>query len=1211
MPEEQVEAYALTLASNLAKKSQDSLRLLKQHLARHLLDLTQALAAVEFSPEEPRDRAKITVPSEHLQVETHASEVLVLRVRNTGKKYQTKALIADVTAVFAQLGERSAYRAIVLVSEYPDFVPEEEDKLPVGAVLDLQRALLQSPLPIIAVMNSVAGGKVWLISQFCDAAIYRREGSYSAASLLQNPELARLATVIFPHRFGNEAAWDMLLTGGAYTGEALLQHAGPVSAVAHDQALPEALRLAQLWARWPSVTVRSWKKQMTRGIQEEIDRLPADLPSDVGSDTASRSAPIALASTVITATAHPEGIVEVIMEDHESKNLFSEEFIQGMNEVFAHIDATPHYKVVVLTGYDKYFASGGTKEALAAIQEGKLKFTDDRTFQLALACKVPVIAAMQGHAIGAGLSLGLFADLPLLSEESKYVSPYMNYGFTPGVGATLIVPERMGHDLARDTLLTAQEYDGSELRARGVLLPVYPRKQMREAVMQLAQRIARNSRGSLIFIKNHLSRPIRDSLADTCERELAMHDVTFVEGKPQANPTENKSSAATATEPGNLAAINAASDADLEVTASIKRLLAQELHLEEHEVDENTQYTDLGLDSITGVTWIRKINEKYGLSLDATIVYSYPTLTKLGGHIEEAIAKRDTVPSVPDLAELEARKLGNAEPERRELPVPSVSLTQVDAPPPVVDAPSPVRELVSWRNKRPASIRTSAETPSSRRGAQQPIAVIGMAGQFPKAKNLEEYWQNLVEGRNCISQVPPDRWDLNTYFQGGAPVEGKTNSKWLGALEEYDLFDPLFFNISPVEAKAMDPQQRVFLQACWQSIEHAGYNPKSLAGSQCGVFVGVGGNDYGMQSRKVMLSAHGFTGNNNSILAARISYFLDLQGPCIAVDTACSSSLVAIAAACDSLTSGVSDLALAGGVYVGAGAAMHIMSSQAGMLSTDGKCYTFDHRANGFVFGEAVGVVVLKRLADAERDGDSVHAVVQGWGVNQDGRTNGITAPNPESQARLIQDIYRRYNIDPAEIQLIEAHGTGTVLGDPIEIEGLKKSFRTYTRKKTYCALGSVKSNIGHCLAAAGTSGFIKVVLALKHKQLPPTINFERLNGHTARTPIWSSPSTRRGRKRSPRSLARDSSYRCRPRRRKSSSRERAICWISFAERAARARLPTWRTRCRPAEKRWRSAWDSWSTPWSNWPRSSRPTSADSGTSPTCITGRCGPIRKA
>ncbi|MCP4630010.1 MAG: polyketide synthase, partial [bacterium] len=244
------------------------------------------------------------------------------------------------------------------------------------------------------------------------------------------------------------------------------------------------------------------------------------------------------------------------------------------------------------------------------------------------------------------------------------------------------------------------------------------------------------------------------------------------------------------------------------------------------------------------------------------------------------------------------------------------------------------------------------------------------------------------------------------------------------------------------------------------------------------------------------LSAQVFTGSATSILAARISYLLNLQGPCLSIDTACSSSLVAIASACDSLVLGSSDSALAGGVCVMAGPGLHIMTSKAGMLSEDGRCFTFDQRANGFVPGEGVGVVFLKRLEDARRDGDQIHGVIRGWGVNQDGKTNGITAPNPDSQARLEKEIYEKYSINPEEIQLIEAHGTGTKLGDPIEVEGLKESFKSYTTKENYCALGSVKSNIGHLLTAAGVSGAIKLLLSLKHQKIPPTIQYDHMNEH-------------------------------------------------------------------------------------------------------------------
>lgn len=402
--------------------------------------------------------------------------------------------------------------------------------------------------------------------------------------------------------------------------------------------------------------------------------------------------------------------------------------------------------------------------------------------------------------------------------------------------------------------------------------------------------------------------------------------------------------------------------------------------------------------------------------------------------------------------------------------------------------------LPSWRTDKSAA--TAVPEAGKPVAPATEIAVIGMAGRFPMAQDVDAFWDNIANGRNCISEIPASRWDARAYYVEGQPGLGQSNSKWMGVLEGHDRFDPLFFGLSPIEAESMDPQQRLFLQCCWHGMEDTGYTSERLSGSKCGVFVGCAYADYNLLSREQQINALGFTGGATSILAARVSYFLNLQGPCVSIDTACSSSLVAIASACDSLVTGASDMAFAGGVYVMANADMFLKSAHAGMLSPDGRCYTFDQRANGFVPGEGVGVVMLKRLADAERDGDRILGVLRGWGVNQDGRTNGITAPNAESQQRLITDVYERFNVDPEDVQLIETHGTGTKLGDPIEIDGLKSAFRPSTDRKGFCAIGSVKTNIGHCLTAAGVSGLIKLLLALKHRKLPPSINFETPNEH-------------------------------------------------------------------------------------------------------------------
>ncbi|MCU1246038.1 MAG: hypothetical protein JWN02_1948, partial [Acidobacteria bacterium] len=927
------------------------------------------------------------------------------------------------------------------------------------------------------------------------ASVYSRTGVYSSAGLTQSPRLAQIAATIFPRRFGKVAGKEILLTGADYSGVDLQRRIGTLLVADQESVLSAAVQLAVTWSKLPRETLAAWKRERAAAWRQKMVGLPdpmGEAPADDGQESLSVGpASIPLQSSVVTATAHPGAIVVVKIEDREAKNMFSDAVLEGLAEAFAAVGKSTAYKVVVLTGYDRYFASGGTKENLLAVQQGKVKFADFKMFQLPLDCRLPVIAAMQGHGIGAGWSLGMFADIVLLSEESQYVSPYMDLGFTPGAGATYILADKIGPDLARESLLTARSYSGGDLRERGLRLRILARAEVYPAAMELAGQIARASRDRLIEMKRQLNHDLREPVEETYRRELAMHEQTFVGRSDTLARIEEKfhrqiDAAPPVTRPAPAGAASRTIDSDVlpAITAVLRTLLANELLMRESDIDEHAKFVDLGLESIGGVTWVRKINEKYRTSIDPTKVYSFPTLADFSRHVMEEAETSGTLPG------------RSTHPAPEELPV----AAERSAPAQRM-ATSPAVTLTSWRNRAGVRFSSAAPAPApaparDHAPAAEGIAVIGIAGQFPQAKNLDEFWKNIAGGRNCITEVPAGRWDVKAYYQPGEAVAGKTNSQWVGALDEYDLFDPLFFNISPKEAESMDPQQRLFLQACWHGIENAGYDARSLSGSKCGVFVGCAHGDYHLLSREQQLSAQGFTGDATSILAGRVSYLFNLQGPCMAIDTACSSSLVAIAQACDSLSSGASDLALAGGVYVMSAPEIHIKSSQVGMLSPDGRCFTFDQRANGFVPGEAVGVVLLKRLADAQRDRDIIHAVIQGWGVNQDGKTNGITAPNAESQTRLEQGVYERYQIDPAHIQLVEAHGTGTKLGDPIEVEGLKRAFGKYTGNEEYCALGSVKSNIGHCLTAAGIAGVTKVILALKHKQLPPTINFEQLNEH-------------------------------------------------------------------------------------------------------------------
>ncbi|MCK9622359.1 MAG: KR domain-containing protein, partial [Methylobacter sp.] len=500
-------------------------------------------------------------------------------------------------------------------------------------------------------------------------------------------------------------------------------------------------------------------------------------------------------------------------------------------------------------------------------------------------------------------------------------------------------------------------------------------------------------------------------------------------------------------------------------------------------------------DSITAVTWIRAINKRYGLAIGATKVYSYPTLAEFYQYLLKSGSQQGLFQNQEQSQQAVAAT--TTEQPRKQASEPVLVCSFALASPADWQPVEPEPEAVTEQPVRAESAAQSEPQQNrNQNSATQSIAIIGMAGQFPKADNVTQFWQNLVHGRECISEIPPTRWSVDEYYDPDRNAPGKTVCKRMGLLDDVDVFDPLFFNISPSEAEYMDPQQRLFLQTSWSCIEDAGYNPSDLSGSLCGVFVGCTASDYSQLMAGQAQCAQALMGESVSILPARIAYFLNLQGPCLSIDTACSSSLVALASACDSLVLGHSDLALAGGVYVINGPEIHVKMSKAGMLSPDGRCYSFDQRANGFVPGEGVGVLLLKRLEQAEQDGDDIYGVIRGWGVNQDGKSNGITAPNQESQTRLETGIYKKFGINPEHIQLIEAHGTATKLGDPIEVDALRESFRQFTERKHFCALSSVKSNIGHLATAAGVSGVIKSVLALQHKQLPPTINYQALNEH-------------------------------------------------------------------------------------------------------------------
>ncbi len=372
------------------------------------------------------------------------------------------------------------------------------------------------------------------------------------------------------------------------------------------------------------------------------------------------------------------------------------------------------------------------------------------------------------------------------------------------------------------------------------------------------------------------------------------------------------------------------------------------------------------------------------------------------------------------------------------------------------------------------------------------IALIGMGCRFPGAPNIHAFWQLLHNGQDAITEVPLSRWDVE---QVDADFPSQKTARFGGFLKQIDHFDAKFFGISPREATHMDPQQRLLLEVCWETLENAGLSADELSGSQSGIFLGVSNGDYSrVQGTRLNTDVYYGTGNAFSITANRLSYLFDWHGPSFAIDTACSSSLVAVHQACQSLRTGECDLALAGGVNLILNPQLSVTFSQAQMMAADGRCKTFDASADGYVRSEGCGVVALKRLADAEKDGDTILGIVQGSAVNQDGRSNGLTAPNSLAQQSVIRQALANARIGAEQVDYLEAHGTGTALGDPIEVNALKAVFGEKRESELPCWLGSVKTNVGHLEPAAGMAGLIKVLLSLQHEEIPQHLHLETIN---------------------------------------------------------------------------------------------------------------------
>lgn len=416
--------------------------------------------------------------------------------------------------------------------------------------------------------------------------------------------------------------------------------------------------------------------------------------------------------------------------------------------------------------------------------------------------------------------------------------------------------------------------------------------------------------------------------------------------------------------------------------------------------------------------------------------------------------------------------------------------------------------------KRALLARRLSETGLAAPTGAAPIAIVGLGCRFPGGADSPEAFWALLENRvDAVSEVPADRWDVETLFDANPAAAGKVASRWGGFLSGIDRFDPYFFGIAPREASRMDPQQRLWLEVAWEAFEDAGLTMDALAGSATGVFLGLHSHssDYFWLQLSDPAQMDAFTGpgNAHNIAAGRLAYLLDLRGPAITVDTACSSSLVAVHMACQSLRAGDCRTAIAGGVNAMLSPIWSIPLSRMQMLSPTGRCRAFDEAADGFVRGEGAGAVVLKRLNDAVADGDRVLAVIRGSALNQDGRTNGITAPNGLAQRALLRDALRNAGVRARDITHVETHGTGTALGDPIEFEALAEVLGEGRPAEQPCLLGAVKSNLGHLEGAAGIAGLIKVVLSLQHEAIPPVVHFRTLNTHIdADARMFSVPAT-------------------------------------------------------------------------------------------------------
>ncbi|MGG0914500.1 type I polyketide synthase [Bacillus velezensis] len=499
------------------------------------------------------------------------------------------------------------------------------------------------------------------------------------------------------------------------------------------------------------------------------------------------------------------------------------------------------------------------------------------------------------------------------------------------------------------------------------------------------------------------------------------------------------------------------------VQAELKHMISGILKVKEDEIDAESEMRDYGFDSVSFTQFANELNKTYGLELTPAVFFEYPTVFSFAQYL--LTEHPDTFGSQTE--------------------------TETEKP------------VVRKKMKTEPSLIPSRLPKTKTAAAPEPVAIIGISCAFPMAENPEMFWENLAGEKDCISEIPPERWDWRQYYGDPQKDKNASNVKWGGFIDETAQFDPLFFGISPHEAEMIDPQQRLLMMHVWKAIEDAGCSAKSLSGTNTGIFAGTTNSGYAQEASKFHIEIEGSSaaGTVPSIGPNRMSYFLNIHGPSEPIETACSSSLVAVHRAVRAIQAGDCGIAIAGGVNAIVSPDMHISFNKAGMLSEDGRCKTFSDQADGYVRAEGAGMIVLKTLSAAERDGDRIYAVIRGTAENHGGRAASLTSPNPKAQTEVMIKAYQQANIDPRTVSYIEAHGTGTALGDPIEINGLKAAFAALYQKagvtapdQPHCGLGSVKTNIGHTELAAGMAGLLKIILQMQHKTLVKSLHCETVN---------------------------------------------------------------------------------------------------------------------